>query len=366
MATAPQTTPYSRDGIREGRPLLCIPGSGANRLDLPFDQPIGHQRDQREQTEKHWCGTCDSRVAPLSLSFYPEMRSGFFKGHLHTPTSHEPGQYLQWRMIGLSRNKRLWVVFALRNANQHPTNRNWLMSRFVPDTGFTIDFDFSLTAAVPILDLNFCPRRLRIIQTLLRARAASALHSRPPILSEFARRSRVPQLSVHAQSRNQAGLWRATDTAEQIQRRKTAVPNKDQLSIGQPASDQLNDLPGPLSQTLMPASAFGMVAFRRTQNRQERQSPDRLGPRDLDQQHTAKPTQATGFDEMRMGRSHRVAVDTFGFNFGAAPPLDRVINSKDEFPLGCKCGHQQAQQDLASRQSRPSRSIQDSMIVLKM
>jgi hypothetical protein len=67
-----------------------------------------------------------------------------------------------------------------------------------------------------------------------------------------------------------------------------------------------------------------------------------------------------------MGRSHWVTVDPFGFNFGAAPPLNRVINSKDEFPLGRKCGHQQAQQDLASRQSRPSRSIQDTMIVLKM
>src|SRR5262245_7987767 len=38
----------------------------------------------------------------------------------------------------------------------------------------------------------------------------------------------------------------------------------------------------------------------------------------------------------------------------------------DEFPFRRECGDQQAQQDLASRQSRPSRSIQDSMIVLKM
>ena len=56
----------------------------------------------------------------------------------------------------------------------------------------------------------------------------------------------------------------------------------------------------------------------------------------------------------------------FGFDFGPAPPLDRVINPKDEFPFWRECGDQQSQQDLASCQSRPSRSIQDSMIVLKM
>jgi hypothetical protein len=67
-----------------------------------------------------------------------------------------------------------------------------------------------------------------------------------------------------------------------------------------------------------------------------------------------------------MGRSHWVTVDPFGFDFGAAPPLDRVINPKDEFPFRRERGDQQSQQDLASRQSSPSRSIQDSMIVLKM
>src|SRR5215510_762199 len=366
MATAPQTTPYSRDGIREGWPLLRIPSSGANRLDLPFDQTIGHQGDQREQPEKSRRGPSNREVAPLSLSFYPEMRSGFFKGHLHAPTPHKPGQDLQWWMAGVRRKKRLWFIFVLRVADQHPTDRNWLMSAFVPDTGLAVDFDLPLISAVPILDLNFCPRRLRIIQTLLWRRPASAFDSRPPILSRFSFRSRIPQLGVHSQSCNQAGLGRAADTAEQIQHCKTAIINKDQLSIGQPASDQLNDLPGPLDQALMPSSAFSVIAFRRTQNRQEGQSPDRFGPRDFDQQHTAEPAQATGFNKMRMGRSHRVTVDPFGFDFGATPPLDRVVNPKDEFPFRRERGDQQAQQDLASRQSRPSRSIQDSMIALKM
>lgn len=104
MATTPQTTPYNRDGIQEGwHPLFAL-GSGANRLDLPFDQTIGHQSDQREQPEKDRRGPSGGQVAPLSLSFYPEIRLGFFEGHLHSPTAHEPGQDLQWS-IGVSRKK---------------------------------------------------------------------------------------------------------------------------------------------------------------------------------------------------------------------------------------------------------------------
>ena len=52
-------------------------------------------------------------------------------------------------------------------------------------------------------------------------------------MSRFAFRSRIPQLGVHSQSCNQAGLGRATYTAEQIQHCKTAITNKDQLSIRQ-------------------------------------------------------------------------------------------------------------------------------------
>ena len=95
MATAPQTTPYDPNGVREGRSPLRIPGGGTNRLDLPFDQTIGHQGDQGEQPEKYRRSPGNREVAPLSLSFYPEMRSGFFKGHLHAPTAHKPGQDLQ-------------------------------------------------------------------------------------------------------------------------------------------------------------------------------------------------------------------------------------------------------------------------------
>ena len=144
---------------------------------------------------------------------------------------------------------------------------------------------------------------------------------------------------------------------------KTAITDKDQLSIGQPTSDRLNDLPGPLDQALMLSSSLSMVAFRLAQSRQERQSPDRFGPRDLDQQHATEPTQAAGFDKVRMGRSHRVAVDTFGFDLIAAPPLNRIVEAQDQFASRGEGRNQQSQQDSAGFQGRPSRTVQDSMVV---
>src|SRR5215831_20093504 len=44
MATAPQTTRYDCNRIREGRRLLFVPGGSANWLNLGLDQPVSHQR----------------------------------------------------------------------------------------------------------------------------------------------------------------------------------------------------------------------------------------------------------------------------------------------------------------------------------
>jgi hypothetical protein len=74
MIAAPQTTSYNRNGIREGWLLLRIPSSRANKLDLPFDQAVGHQSHQREQAEKRRRGPSNRQVPPLSLGFYSQVR----------------------------------------------------------------------------------------------------------------------------------------------------------------------------------------------------------------------------------------------------------------------------------------------------
>jgi len=74
MAIAPQTTPYDRYRIREGRTLLFVQGGSTNRSDFAFDQPVSHQCDHRKQSEKYRRRSSDCQVAPLSLRFYAQMR----------------------------------------------------------------------------------------------------------------------------------------------------------------------------------------------------------------------------------------------------------------------------------------------------
>jgi hypothetical protein len=91
-----------------------------------------------------------------------------------------------------------------------------------------------------------------------------------------------------------------------------------------------------LDQALMRSSAFRVVTFRWTQDRQEWQSPDRFCQRNLDQQHAAEPTQATGFDKVRVRRSNRVAVDPLALIL--APRRLSIVSSipKTSSPFGAK------------------------------
>src|SRR5262249_55325223 len=167
MATALQTTPYDRYRIRESRSLLFVPGGGANRLDLGLDQPVSHQRNHREQSEKYRRRSSNRQIVPLPLRLYSQMRPRLFECHFHPPASHEPAQNLQWRMREIGRQQSLRLKHPQRIADQHPTDRDWHFPAAVPDGGLGIDFDFALLPAVPMIDLDLRPLRFRIVEYLL-------------------------------------------------------------------------------------------------------------------------------------------------------------------------------------------------------
>src|SRR5215510_12894621 len=163
MVTAPQTTPYNRNGVREGRLSLRIPSSGANKLDLPFDQAVGHQSHQREQAKKRWRRPSNRQVAPLSLRFYSQMRPRLFETYFHSPTTHEPTQNLQRRMVEVGRQQRLRLKLTQRITDQYPTDRDRYIPAAVPDGSLGVDFDLALLPAVPMIDLDLRPLRSRIV-----------------------------------------------------------------------------------------------------------------------------------------------------------------------------------------------------------
>src|SRR5215470_8079232 len=163
MATAPQTTPYDRYRIRESRSLLFVPGGGANRLDLRLDQPVSHQRNHREQSEKYRRRSSNRQIVPLPLRLYFQMRPRFFECHFHPPASHEPIQNLQRLMPEISRQQRPRLKLTQRIADQHPADRDRHVSAAIPDCRLGVDFDFALLPAVPMIDLDLRPFRLAIV-----------------------------------------------------------------------------------------------------------------------------------------------------------------------------------------------------------
>src|SRR5215475_6004131 len=278
MATAPQTTPYDRYRIRESRSLLFVPGRSANWLDLGLDQLVSHQRNHRKQSEKYRRRPSNRQIIPLPLRLYPQMRPRLFECHFHPPASYEPAQNLQGRMPKIGRQQGLRLKLTQWVADQHPANRGRHIPAAIPDGGLGIDFDYALLPAVPMIDLYLRPLRFRIVEYLLWRRAARAFHSWASCLPGFSFRGRVVKLGVESQPRDQIDSWRAADKIKQIQNGETAVTNEDKMTIRQPSSDQLDDLPGAISQPLMPALLPLVIALGWAQNRKERQAPDTARP----------------------------------------------------------------------------------------
>src|SRR5262250_3275965 len=333
MATTPQTSPYERNRVGEGWQLFRVPSRQADWQDLPCAQAVCHQRHEREQPQQNRGGPSNRQVAPLSLRFHTQMRARFFEGDFHTPTPHKPGQDLQRRMVDMRRKKGLRIVFALRVAHQYPAQQDRVEPRFVPHTGLRVELNFPRLATIPMRDGHLRPRCVGIIQTLLRRGTARPFHTRSSILSGLSCWSRIPQLGIHPQSCQHTSVRYLTDCVQQLQDRKTAVTDKDQLAIRQPPCEQPYDLPSPLGQFLMHSSPFSMVALRGAEDRQAWQAPHRTGPCYINQQHATEPPQPTGFDQMRMRRPYWIAVDAFRLDFLAAPSLNRVIQAKDQLPF---------------------------------
>src|SRR5262245_54679630 len=154
MAAAPQTTPYDRYRIRESWSLLFVPGGGANWLDLGLDQLVSHQRNHREQSEKYRRRPSNRQIVPLPLRLYSQIGPRLFECPFHPPASHEPIQDLPRRMLESGRQQRLRFKLAHRIADQHQTDRDWHTSATVPNGSLSIDFDYALLPAVPMIDLD--------------------------------------------------------------------------------------------------------------------------------------------------------------------------------------------------------------------
>jgi hypothetical protein len=69
---------------------------------------------------------------------------------------------------------------------------------------------------------------------------------------------------------------------------------------------------------------------------------------------------------MRVGGTHGVAVDAFGFDLLAASPLDGVIQATDDDPMRDEHCHQEPEEQPTGGERRPHGPIEDTVIRLKV
>ena len=93
---------------------------------------------------------------------------------------------------------------------------------------------------------------------------------------------------------------------EQLQDRVATVSHHHQGSVGQPATQLEDNLPGPVGEFLGPPALALIVAFRGGQGGQHRQGPDPPRPGDEGQPHQADPAQAVGFDQVAIAGAHGI------------------------------------------------------------
>lgn len=228
MATTPPTTSYQRQRVAEGGGLFFVPDCRANDLRLVFNQSVGQQRHQREQSEQDWRRARYRQVIPLPLCFDAQMRPRFCKGHFHPPTPHKPSQNLKRRVRQFGREKGTRFEFSAHITHQHPANRHIRFAGSAPQTNLAVNLDFAFAAAILVFHFQFFPFGFAILQPLFGRKTPRAFAARSPLLTRFARRREVIQLRVHSQPRNHTDVFATTDLIQQDKHRKAAVGDKHQ------------------------------------------------------------------------------------------------------------------------------------------
>jgi len=123
----------------------------------------------------------------------------------------------------------------------------------------------------------------------------------------------------------------AAKCRDQVNGSKAGVGNDNQAAVRQPTLGLQDDLTRPIDHGLVPAIVLVAPALGGGENRQERQCPAPVGPRDGHHDHERQPAQAARPDEMAARGAHRVAVDATRLDLGAPAPLNRVVDADHHF-----------------------------------
>ena len=154
----------------------------------------------------------------------------------------------------------------------------------------------------------------------------------------------------------------AADGGEEFESGESAVGDDDDAAVWQPVADLQDRLLRLVDQRLRRARLVGIKAQRGREQGEERQGHDAPGPGHGDEQHGGQPAQATGLDEVSLGRTHRITIDAAGLDLGAPAPLDGVVEADRH---GClrrrQGGAEKTEQAAGERARRPHGPAEDAV-----
>ena len=127
------------------------------------------------------------------------MPPGFFKGYFHLPSFDKPFDDLFWRGGRPRAEECLRFKLAERITHYHPANRHGFFRGVIPHAFAAYHLDYPISFAIPILDPQLFPFRLRIGNDRLQGRQPLTFFARASHLSRTARRGFPIKGSVKAQ-----------------------------------------------------------------------------------------------------------------------------------------------------------------------
>ena len=266
----------------------------------------------------------------------------------------------------MGRHQRLGCAGLLRGSAQPPAAGDRRLARVRPDRGVWGDVARTWPLALPRRNAPCGPWRPLLCQHRLQRRSPL------PLQPGTAHGLRLPwgrgrrEGRLQPQPRQHTGTGQRRDLVQPLPRCQTAVGHTDAGTARSPAPYEAEHLPGALRQGGMAAAARRIAALGGTQDRQQGERPDAVGPRAGAQPHTREPAPATHFATVRLGGAHGVTGEAWRLALLAASTCDGVLQADHDDTPGEAHRDPESEPQATGGKRRPHGPVQDAMRRLKV
>ena len=138
------------ENVAEGRVRLGVPGGLLHRNGPIRMERISQEHHQTVQPEETGRAAFNRQVRPLALRFHSQMCPTLFVGHFDGPALDKIFDNLHRALCLIGREVGFGFPFALGITREHPTNRQRIGPRRIPQGRARGDFELALSPPVPI------------------------------------------------------------------------------------------------------------------------------------------------------------------------------------------------------------------------